>query len=324
MTRLCTFKVADDARLGIALDDCVADLNLARAILESAGVDRASVDTWPTMIDFLAEGATSAQIAQGLEASLLERGKEGLYGPGGARAIYGLDEIKLLAPVPRPPKILCLAGNYAAHVREGPRGSSASMPVDIHVFTKFPGTSVIGHEEQIRVSSTVEKLDYELELGVIIGKRGRYIPTERALEHVGGYTVFNDVCDREYMPSASRSIHWFAMKSQDNFAPMGPYLLLAQDVPDPNALDIKLWVNGELRQDANTADMVFSVAKVVSRLSDFVTLEVGDVIATGTPAGNGWSRGSFLQNGDVVEAQVEGIGLLRNQVAFEEPIYRAG
>ena len=235
-----------------------------------------------------------------------------------------LSTIKLLAPVPRPPKILCLAGNYAAHVREGPRGASASMPVDIHVFTKFPSTGVIGHEEPIVVSSMVTKLDYELELGLVVGKRGRYIPTEKALEHMGGYTVFNDVCDREYMPSASRSIHWFSMKSQDNFAPMGPYLLLAQDVPDPNSLGIKLWVNGELRQDANTSDMVFSVAQVVSRLSDFVTLEVGDVIATGTPAGNGWSRGSFLQDGDVIEAQVEGIGLLRNRVAFEEPTYRAG
>jgi 2-keto-4-pentenoate hydratase/2-oxohepta-3-ene-1,7-dioic acid hydratase in catechol pathway len=324
MTRLCTYSVGDDVRLGIVLDDRVADLNLARAIVQPADVDRASGDAWPTMIDFLAEGAAGAQIARDLEASFLERGEEALRGPDKARVFYGLDEIRLLAPVPRPPKILCLAGNYAAHVREGPRGASAQLPVDIHVFTKFPSTGVIGHDEPIVVSSRVTKLDYELELGVIIGKRGRYIPAERALEHVGGYTVFNDVCDREYMPSAERAIHWFAMKSQDNFAPMGPCLLLAQDVPDPNDLDIKLWVNGELRQDANTSDMVFSVAQVVSKLSDFVTLEVGDVIATGTPAGNGWSRGIFLQDGDVVEAQVTGIGLLRNRIAFEEPVYRAG
>jgi 2-keto-4-pentenoate hydratase/2-oxohepta-3-ene-1,7-dioic acid hydratase in catechol pathway len=238
--------------------------------------------------------------------------------------IYGLDEVKLLAPVPRPPKILCLAGNYAAHVREGPRGADAALPVDIHVFTKFPGTSAIGHEDPVVVPTTVEKLDYELELGVVIGRRGKYIPADVALDHVGGYTVFNDVCDRAYMPSPERSIHWFAMKSQDNFAPMGPCLLLAQDVPDPNDLEIKLWVNGELRQDASTSDMVFSVAQVVSRLSDFVTLEVGDVIATGTPAGNGWSRGMFLKDGDVVEAQVAGIGLLRNRIVFEEPVYRAG
>jgi len=319
MTRLCTFKADEKVRLGIVMDQAVADLNLAYALSGNS----ASESTWPTMIDFLSGGEANIKAAKKVEKFLAEK-RDDIRGSGNERGLFPLDTIKFLATIPKPPKFLCLAGNYMAHLQEGRKGTAAPPPEDIHVFTKFPGTSVIGNEDPIIVPSTIEKLDYELEIGIVIGQRGRYIPVEKAIDHIGGYTVVNDVSDRSYMPSPNKSIHWFAMKAQDNFGPIGPCLLLADDVPHPVDLSMKLWVNGELRQDARTSQMIFNPAQVVSRLSELITLEVGDVIATGTPAGNGWSRSMFLKDRDIIEAEIENIGRLRNKVVFEEPVYRKG
>ena len=305
-------------RLGLVAGDAVADLKRAY------DMSRQGVSVpWSDMISLLAAGEEGIRATKQAEA-WLEKRTAGSVGSEEKDLMFRLDEVKLLPPVPRPPKIICLAGNFRSHVREGRKGDAAPLPKDIHVFTKFASISAIGHGDPIVMPNNVDKLDYELELGIVIGKRGRYIPVERALEHVGGYTVFNDISDRSYMPSADRPIHWFAMKTRDNSAPMGPCLLLAGDAPSAQDMGMKLWVNGELRQDGRTSDMVFTIAEAVSRLSRWVTLEVGDVVASGTPAGNGWSRGIFLQHGDVIEAEIEGIGRLRNEVVFEEPVYRAG
>jgi 2-keto-4-pentenoate hydratase/2-oxohepta-3-ene-1,7-dioic acid hydratase in catechol pathway len=317
MTRLCAYKKDAAVRVGIMLDGAVADLNRACEAASAGG----TACSWRSMIDFLSAGAQAVQAAKAAEAWIASKGTDA-KGADGHRVAFPLDAVKIMPVVPRPPKFICLAGNYLEHIRED--RPDAEKPVDIHCFVKFPGTSVIATEDPIVVPTTITKLDYELEFGVVIGMRGRHIPLDRAVEHIGGYTVVNDVSDREYMPSPGKNIHWFAMKAQDNFGPHGPCLLLAGDVPCPPDLEMKLWVNGDLRQHSRTSYMEFHAAQIVHRLSRWITLEVGDIISTGTPAGNAWSRKDFLKDGDLIEAEIEGIGRLRNRVVFEEPTYQRG
>ena len=165
------------------------------------------------------------------------------------------------------------------------------------------------------IPNDASQIDYEVELGVVIGKGGRNIPQDSALEHVGGYTVFNDISARDFQ---YRDGQWFRGKSFDTFAPMGPVLTLPDQLPDPQNLKLRLRLNGETRQDSSTAKMVFTVAELIADISNVLTLEPGDVIATGTPSGVGFvakPKPIFLQVGDVVEAEIEGIGILRNPVA---------
>jgi 2-keto-4-pentenoate hydratase/2-oxohepta-3-ene-1,7-dioic acid hydratase in catechol pathway len=225
-----------------------------------------------------------------------------------------LSRVKLLAPIPRPRRnVLCIGKNYRDHIREvagtafsdGKRAALDVAPEAPIVFTKFPDT-VIGPDALILYPEGVSnQLDYEAELGVIIGRGGRGIPESRALEHVFGYTIINDVSARDWQ---SRHKQWFLGKSFDTFCPMGPWIVTA-DALDPRALDIKCRVNGELRQDANTRDMIFDIPKIIATISGGITLMPGDVIATGTPAGGG-----PLEPGDRVEVRIEGIGGLKNTV----------
>ncbi|MBN1674654.1 MAG: fumarylacetoacetate hydrolase family protein [Kiritimatiellae bacterium] len=317
MSRVCTFEAAGRRRVGVAVEGGVADLNAARTLLAGGAAGR----KWETVIDLLAAGAKGREAVRQAEAWLQGRGVE-LADRAGEQVVFPEEQVLFLAPVPNPPKILCIAGNYMEHLQEG--RTDVERPQDIHVFTKVGSNVAIGHRAAIVIANTVDKLDYEMEIGVVIGKTGRYIPPEKAARHIGGYTCFNDVSDRAFMPEAGRTIHWFPMKSQDHSAPMGPYLLLAPEEDGPVDLEMRLWVNGDLRQNARTTRMIFPPAWIVSRLSQWITLEVGDVIATGTPAGNAWSRQDFLKDGDVIELEIERIGRLRNRIAFEEPVYRNG
>lgn len=228
-----------------------------------------------------------------------------------------LDSLKLLAPIPRPRKnIMCLGWNYAEHVSESAVVSKreASVPTDPMVFTKSV-TSVIGPGAAIPVHAGVtQQLDWEVELAVVIGRGGRAISKERALEHVFGYTVINDVSARDVQ---FRHKQYFLGKSLDGTCPMGPWIVTADDIPNPQALRLQSRVNGVTKQDANTRDMIFDVATIISVLSRGMTLEPGDIIATGTPSGVGFARTppEFLKAGDVVECEIEKIGVLRNPVA---------
>ena len=230
-----------------------------------------------------------------------------------------LTQIRLLAPIPRPRKnILCLGLNYADHAAESSaaRGRETSMPDHMVVFTKAV-TSVTGPTEDIPYDDTVtSQLDWEVELAVVIGLPGRHIPEDRAMDHVFGYTVINDLSARDLQ---FRHKQYFLGKSLDHGCPMGPWIVTPDEIPDPQELDLRCWVNGQLKQLGNTRQQIFSVATTIATLSLGMTLEAGDVIATGTPAGVGFARTppEFLRPGDLVECEVAGIGRLRNRIVRE-------
>ena len=248
-------------------------------------------------------------IAGGEEA--LARVGEWMANPP-AEAVKPLETVKLMAPVPRPPKIVCVGLNWVDHAIE----SNMEIPEVPTIFAKFP-TAVIGPGEQIVLPRSSLKPDYEAEFAFVIGKGGRYIPAFRWREHVFGYMNFNDVSARDYQMATSQ---WVIGKSFDTFAPMGPYLVSADEVPDPHDLDITLEINGEVMQHSNTRHLIFRIPDLITYLSSVFTLEPGDVVATGTPAGVGFARKPprFLLPGDEVVVRVAGLGELRNPVISEK------
>jgi 2-keto-4-pentenoate hydratase/2-oxohepta-3-ene-1,7-dioic acid hydratase in catechol pathway len=235
-----------------------------------------------------------------------------------------LPEVRLAPPVPFPQKILALAGNYREHIREGGGQVVDRENSTPRVFIK-PLSTANHHQGVVRIPRRSNAVDYEVELGVIIGKRCRYVRAEEALNYVAGYTVFNDISARRLkipdsrMPrEGDRWFDWLNGKWFDTFAPMGPYLVTTDEIGDPQSLDLRLWVNGELRQDADTGQMIFGVAELIEWITEFVTLDPGDIIATGTPAGVGNTTGTYLQAGDLIEAEIEKIGRLTSLVASED------
>ena len=220
------------------------------------------------------------------------------------------------APIPRPAKnVFCLGLNYAAHAKESSeaRGREVKIPTVPVIFTKAP-TTVTGPFADVAVDrQATQQVDWEVELGVVIGKSGRNIAKGDALDHVFGYTVINDLSARDLQ---QQHMQWFKGKSLDGFCPMGPVLVTADEFGDPQTKRLQLRVNGVTKQDGSTANMIFPVDVIIEWLSKGLTLEAGDVIATGTPEGVGMGRTpqEFLQKGDVVETEVEGIGVLRNRI----------
>jgi 2-keto-4-pentenoate hydratase/2-oxohepta-3-ene-1,7-dioic acid hydratase in catechol pathway len=222
-----------------------------------------------------------------------------------------LTEVRLRAPIPRPPKFLAIGLNYADHIAE----SGMATP-EFPVFFNKQTTCVTGPGDAIHVPRVSALVDYEGELGVVIGRRCRHVPAARAHEVIAGYTVVNDVTVRDWQfKSPTMTIG----KSFDTHGPTGPWVVTADEVPDPQDLRLRTWVNGELLQDASTKEMVFDCAQQIETLSTAFTLEPGDLIATGTPAGVGIVRKPpvFLQPGDTVRVEIEGIGVLENPVIAE-------
>jgi 2-keto-4-pentenoate hydratase/2-oxohepta-3-ene-1,7-dioic acid hydratase in catechol pathway len=237
-------------------------------------------------------------------------------------AALPVGDVKLLVPVPSPTKVLLLAGNYSAHIEEGGGRAEERAKTFPYVFMKPPLTTLTNPGDPVRIPAVSPKhIDWELELGVIIGKRCRGVSEQDALAHVAGYTVVNDISDRKFRPNPQRNkrdkdefFDWLHGKWHDTFCPMGPCVLPAEEVDDPQTFKLDLRVNGQTEQDASTADMVFPVAAVVAFIAGFVTLESGDVISTGTPSGVGAAKNKFLKAGDVLEAEIGRIGILRNPV----------
>ncbi len=255
------------------------------------------------LLSFIERGSmTTARAVLTLGRKLLREGR-------GRGLVTPLARTRLLAPIPRLRKnIFCMGRNYAEHAKES-GGAVPSVPV---FFTK-PPTCVVGPEADVVHHAVTHALDYEVELAVVIGKRGRNIPEERALEYVFGYTIMNDVTARDLQ---RRHEQWFKGKSLDTFAPLGPAVVHRSAIADPQNLSLRLRVNGEVRQNASTRSMVFSVAQLIASLSAGMTLEPGDILATGTPEGVAMGRTPppWLRPGDVVEAEIEGIGVLRNRI----------
>jgi 2-keto-4-pentenoate hydratase/2-oxohepta-3-ene-1,7-dioic acid hydratase in catechol pathway len=274
------------------------------------------VDPDQGVIDLLPHeaGAADPMIA------LIERDLAGER-PRGSGERVALKDVRLLPPIARPRKnILCVGKNYAAHAAEftksGYDGSAKSLtdpiPDDPIIFTKAPCTMTGARDDVLPPWELSHEIDYEAELGVVIGRPGRRIGRGDALAHVWGYTVINDVTARDLQVKHKQ---WLLGKSIDTFCPIGPWLVTADEL-DYRNIDIRCWVNGELRQQANTRDMIFDIPAIIATISGSMSFETGDIIATGTPAGVGvgFKPPKFLQAGDVVRIAIAGIGELENRV----------
>jgi 2-keto-4-pentenoate hydratase/2-oxohepta-3-ene-1,7-dioic acid hydratase in catechol pathway len=224
---------------------------------------------------------------------------------------YELGQVKLMAPVPRPPKLICVGLNYRDHAEE----SRAEIPSVPTIFNKFPNV-VIGPGDDVVIPKATRKPDYEAEFAFVIGKGGRHIPEERAMEHVFGYTIINDVTARDFQTATTQ---WLMGKTFDTFCPMGPCIVTRDEIPDPHSLDISMEVSGEILQNSNTRELVFRIPKLIGYVSTAVTLEPGDVFATGTPAGVGFARRPprWLKPGEEMVVRISGIGELRNRLVAE-------
>jgi 2-keto-4-pentenoate hydratase/2-oxohepta-3-ene-1,7-dioic acid hydratase in catechol pathway len=297
-----------------SLASYTADGTTGFAVLREDGtlVAPTGLKRWATAMDLLEDWPAAEGVLRALDVE-------------GAPAV---DYDDLLPPLQWPRKVICAGVNYRKHMREM-GGEIPAQGWQPFFFLKAPTTSVIGPRAPIVVSSPARaRLDWEAELAVIIGIKGKDISPERSLAHVAGYCVANDVTARGYhkrdiVPAQAFTYDWFAAKSLEGSLPLGPRITPAFLVPDPQDLRLRLWVNGELQQDESTADIVCSVAELISAASQVVTLEPGDVIATGTPAGVGAGRGLYLRGGDVVRVTIDGLGALENTVidsAEETPV----
>lgn len=292
--KLVTFEHAGNVRPGIWLGDTVIDIGVAdngRFGLNSA-------------LAFIAAG----------EAALAAAAKWSAAPPAGA--VIAASAVKMLAPIPRPLKnVFCVGRNYLDHVKEG--AEAHKVPLDLpkapQYFTK-PPTAVIGPDAEVSVARAVsDRVDYEVELGVVIGKAGRDIAPDAVFDHIFGYTVINDVTARDL-----QTLHgqWFRGKGLDTTCPMGPWIVTRDEIADVRKLELTCAVNGERRQTGVVEQMIFDIPTLVSTLSSGMTLEPGDVIATGTPSGVGFAMKppQLLNDGDVVVCEIGGIGVLRSTI----------
>lgn len=228
---------------------------------------------------------------------------------------YKMDEVTILAPIPKPRKnIIGIGLNYTEHVAESARtlDTSGKLPTKPIIFSKPPTTVTATNTEIIKNTKLTSQLDWECELAVVISKKGKYVPKGEALDYVFGYTIINDISARD----CRREGQWIVSKGQDTFAPMGPILVTKDEIENPHHLNLSLKVNGVEKQNSNTKFMLFNINDLIEDLSTVFTIEAGDIIATGTPAGVGAGRNpqEWLHDGDVIESTVEGIGTIINTV----------
>jgi 2-keto-4-pentenoate hydratase/2-oxohepta-3-ene-1,7-dioic acid hydratase in catechol pathway len=297
--RYATFSLPNDPtlRLGAVFGDRIVDVSGAIA------------GRWPgscpkTLLELVQGGPDTWRRVAGL--------LDGALQPGAHR----VQDVHCHAPIPRPAKnVFCLGLNYISHAQEASRARDrAFKPPQAPVFfSKTPTTLKGPFDDVIWDSAATDQVDYEAELGVVIGVTGKNIPRAEALRHVFGYTVVNDVSARDLQFAHGQ---WFKGKCLDGFCPMGPVVVTTDEFGDPQAKRIMLRVNGLTKQDATTADMIFPVDVTIESLSKGMTLEAGDLIATGTPAGVGLGRTppEYLRDGDIVETEIEGIGIMRNRI----------
>jgi 2-keto-4-pentenoate hydratase/2-oxohepta-3-ene-1,7-dioic acid hydratase in catechol pathway len=309
--KLVTYSKQENASCGVLTDKGIVDIPSAWSGPDSPDGVKEILERGPACLTRLAELAESA------------------------KDVIPLDSVKLLAPIPRPGKVLALAGNYTEHIKEaGLKLGLSDSPRLTTVPRPFlmPATAVIGPGEQIPWPAYSETVDYELELAVVIGRKAKAVTPEQAAEFIAGFTIANDVSARTVTFAKNRAkrpwdefYDWLNGKWADGFCPMGPFLLTADEIQDVQNLDMSLSVNGQVRQKANTSQMIHPVAQVISFLSHLMTLEPGDVITTGTPSGVGMATGNFLRAGDHIDATIENLGTLTNTLGprpkeFYEPL----
>lgn len=297
--RLATYNYQDTTQIGIVEGDAVLSLQTL--------AQKQHADFPSTMLELIDGGPALL--------SKIEAARKELNENQFAAVVVPFSEITLLAPIPKPRKnIIGIGLNYTEHVAESARtlDTSNELPQQPVIFSKPPTAVTATHTDIIHNTKLTQQLDWEVELAVVIGKGGKYIQKENALDHVFGYTVINDISARD----CRRAGQWIVSKGQDTFAPMGPVLVTKDEIEDPHNLNLSLTVNGVEKQRSNTKYMLFSIADLIVDLSTVFTLEPGDIIATGTPAGVGAGRNpqEWMWDGDVVEATVEGIGTIVNTI----------
>jgi 2-keto-4-pentenoate hydratase/2-oxohepta-3-ene-1,7-dioic acid hydratase in catechol pathway len=311
--RLCRFRRQGVEQIGVYADSRVLPIP---QLAVAAGTTAPLLSE--NLLDYLPPAGRLLPLAQQLTA---------LPAADRDRCAVPVGEVELLVPIPHPQKVILLAGNYAEHIREGGGVAAERQQTFPYFFMKPPSTTLTHPGAPVRIPAVSRNhIDWEIELGVVIGRRCRSVSEAEALKYVAGYTICNDISDRKMQINPARQprekdryFDWLHGKWHDTFLPMGPCVLSANAVADPQQFPLRLTVNGVVMQNATTAQMVFPAAALVSILSSLVTLEPGDVISTGTPSGVGFARKPpiFLKPGDVLEATIEGIGTLRNPVAAE-------
>ncbi|HRT93770.1 MAG TPA: fumarylacetoacetate hydrolase family protein [Planctomycetota bacterium] len=304
--RLVTFRKGKANHLGAIVGDSVADIVAAS---RASGGPALPAD----MIALLDMGAKGLRAAKAAARFALKNSKRGLLVP--------LELVRLEAPVPCPRKLLALAGNYSSHLKEEGKNARAKREQTPRVFMKPPSTTVNRPGGPIPITRYSHFVDWEVELGIVIGRKARDVSAKDASRHIAGYTIVNDISEREFCVQKrtktedfDKFFDWLNGKWPDGFAPMGPCITTPDEIGDPMNLAIRLSVNGTVMQDANTSGMIYNCAEIVSFISRWVTLEPGDIIATGTPAGIGKVRGIRLRPGDLVRCEIEKIGVLENRV----------
>lgn len=281
--RLVSFKNRnEDPRVGVVVEDRVLPVDSS---------------AFPDMNSFLAAGRAALSDAAALA-----------HGQVKAQATYPLSEVRLLAPVNRPGKIIAVGLNYRDHAIE----TKQEIPTSPVIFAKFP-SSINGPDSDVVIPGDDPQVDYEAELGVVIGRTAKTVSETAALEYVAGYMPLNDVSARRWQFADKQ---WVRGKSCDTFCPTGPWLTTVDEVPNPHALSIRMRVNGKTVQNSNTSNLIFRIPTLIQFISAAITLEPGDIIATGTPDGVGVFRNPpvFLQRGDVMEVDIERLGILRNRL----------
>lgn len=282
--RLVTFETGGNARPGILSGESIVDL---------------SAIGFSSLVEFIESGGDGRAQAEDFASRVGNDGR------------HSLSDVKLLAPIPRPRKLICVGLNYRDHAAE----TGAQIPSVPTIFNKF-ATAVIGPGAEIVLPKASKSPDYEAEFAFVVGRGGRHIRAEDWAEHIFGYTIVNDVTARDYQRATSQ---WLMGKTFDTFAPMGPWIVTADEIRDPHDLDIQIAINGETLQDSNTRELIFKIPDLIAFLSSVFTLEPGDVVSTGTPAGVGFVRkpARFLHPGDDVVVKIPAIGELRNPVVAE-------
>jgi acylpyruvate hydrolase len=313
--RLTTFAARGQIRLGVEAGEWIIDLNRAGRLRAARGGPRSAAQAAallpPSINDFLAGGEEAMglagdaadQVRGALDSTrdLLRLQLEGV--------VWLLKEVRRLPPVPAPPKILCVGHNYAEHAREG-----GNEPPEVPVFFgRFPH-SLLAPGESFVLPAVSNQVDFEGELVAVIGRGGSGIPEPQALDHVAGYTIFNDISIRDFQRHSSQ---WMLAKNFDHSGPLGPALVTRDEIPDPQALTLTVDVSGERMQEAHTGAMIFSVAQLIAYVSQALTLQPGDLIATGTPSGVGGARKPprWLREGDTVRVSITGLGVLETPIA---------
>ncbi|MFK7777912.1 MAG: fumarylacetoacetate hydrolase family protein [Gimesia sp.] len=308
--RLCRYKIDNKISCGFYSEDNIIPLGAAA---EMAGVE---VDEQGGLIPFLPGGA-QREICLDIEKRLNQAMDEELF-----PISVLIEDVQLLVPVPAPSKLMLLAGNYSKHIEEGGGKAEERQKTFPYVFMKPPLTTLTHPGQPVKIPEvSPDHIDWELELGIVIGKTCKGVSEAEALNYVAGYTVINDISDRKFRPNPDRTdrekdgfFDWLHGKWHDTFCPMGPCITSSDEIPDPQTLKMKLSVNGNIEQDASTSEMIFPVAAIIEFISSYVRLEPGDVIATGTPSGVGASKNKYLKHGDELKAEIENIGVLINPV----------